>query len=286
MAVTEIAGAGNTDLVVFPGFFSRDFQNGILMLWRALQFSQNAGLDRSQFAVEIQDFYELLLTTNDLRWLVAKGLAEHAQETSALGDIRRSFQPTTGLTFTKATVFFLTESGATLASKIHAWALKNRALAFVEETQRAPETCAQTPASKGNGAPKAEVKPTWDTRRRELRVGELLVKWFRVPAPNQEVVLSAFEEENWPAIIDDPLPCKGEIVARQRLSYAITRLNGKQVNHLIHFHSDGRGEGIGWTLLATNATNIKGKSIRGVNGKEFSYALSQCSTDKSTWLAS
>lgn len=80
-------------------------------------------------------------------------------------------------------------------------------------------------------------------------MGGQLVKWYRVPAPSQEAVLSAFEEESWPASIDDPLPIVDNGVPKQRLNNAITRLNGNQENRLILFQADGRGEGIRWKLL-------------------------------------
>jgi hypothetical protein len=33
-----------------------------------------------------------------------------------------------------------------------------------------------------------------------------VVKEFKLPAPNQETILTAFQEEGWPPRIDDPLP--------------------------------------------------------------------------------
>ena len=47
--------------------------------------------------------------------------------------------------------------------------------------------------------------PTWDRDRQELRWGDEVVKQFKVPSPNQETILAAFEEEHWPSRIDDPL---------------------------------------------------------------------------------
>ena len=85
-----------------------------------------------------------------------------------------------------------------------------------------------------------DVKPAWEARRRELRVGEFLVKKFRVPAGNQELVLSAFEEEGWPAYIDDPLPMKCEIAPKQRLHNVVTRLNGSQLVPILPFQGDGK----------------------------------------------
>jgi hypothetical protein len=107
-----------------------------------------------------------------------------------------------------------------------------------------------------------DVKPTWNARSRELRVGELLVKKFRVPAGNQELVLSAFEEEGWPAYIDDPLPMKSEIVPKQRLSNVINRLNGSQLAPVLRFHGDGNGEGIGWQLLHEHSSPKAGSVDR------------------------
>jgi hypothetical protein len=94
-----------------------------------------------------------------------------------------------------------------------------------------------------------DTKPSWDARSREVRVGEFLVKKFRVPAGNQELVLSAFEEEGWPVYIDDPLPRKAEMIPKQRLHNVITRLNGRQLVPILRFQGDGNGEGIGWQLL-------------------------------------
>jgi hypothetical protein len=82
-----------------------------------------------------------------------------------------------------------------------------------------------------------------------LRVGDFLVKKFRVPAGNQELVLSAFEEEGWPSYIDDPLPMKSEIVPKQRLNNVINRLNGSQLLPILRFHGNGNGEGVGWQVL-------------------------------------
>ena len=58
---------------------------------------------------------------------------------------------------------------------------------------------------------KAVLKPHWEPTQRELRLGDRIVKRFRVPARNQELILKSFEEEGWPAHIDDPLPVTGDI---------------------------------------------------------------------------
>lgn len=91
----------------------------------------------------------------------------------------------------------------------------------------------------------ATETPCWDADRRELRVGRSLVKQFRQPAPNQEAILGAFQEEGWPARIDSPLPGDGHIAAEDRLHEAVKKLN-RQVNPLIRFRSDGNARGIIW----------------------------------------
>jgi hypothetical protein len=90
--------------------------------------------------------------------------------------------------------------------------------------------------------------PTWDASRQELRVGNVVVKQFKVPAPNQEVILAAFEEEQWPPRIDDPLPPVPSLDSKRRLHETITSLNRNQKHSLISFHGDGSGQGIRWEL--------------------------------------
>jgi hypothetical protein len=76
-----------------------------------------------------------------------------------------------------------------------------------------------------------------------------IVKRFRVPAANQELILMAFEEEGWPPHLSDPLPGKGEVPAKRRLSDAIKNLNAHQCRHRLRFHGDGRGLGVFWEPL-------------------------------------
>ncbi|MCG8450929.1 MAG: hypothetical protein MI725_15285 [Pirellulales bacterium] len=92
--------------------------------------------------------------------------------------------------------------------------------------------------------------PVWDSERKELRVDGQLVKRFRTPAPNQETVISAFEEESWPARIDDPLPPAAEQNCRRRLIDTIKCLNRSQVHSLLRFRGDGTGRGILWDRSA------------------------------------
>lgn len=90
--------------------------------------------------------------------------------------------------------------------------------------------------------------PVWDPARRELLWGERIVKRFRVPAPNQELVLVAFQEEGWPPHIDDPLPHVLAVEPKRRLHDTIVALNRHQAEHAVRFLGDGTGTGVCWEL--------------------------------------
>lgn len=94
----------------------------------------------------------------------------------------------------------------------------------------------------GRGERSASTKPQYDGDRRELRIGRKVVKRFRRPAPNQEVVLKAFQEEGWPTRIDDPTP-------NGRLRETLRALNEKQKEGHVRFEADGTGKGIVWVPI-------------------------------------
>jgi hypothetical protein len=88
--------------------------------------------------------------------------------------------------------------------------------------------------------------PYWDYQRRVLWFDQTVVKEFRWQAANQERVLAAFQEEDWPARILDPLAPLPACVMKRRLSDTIKCLNRSQRNPLIRFLGDGTGEGVRW----------------------------------------
>ena len=79
-----------------------------------------------------------------------------------------------------------------------------------------------------------------------------IVKRFKWQAVNQELVLGAFQEDGWPAVIDDPLPPKPEQDSKRRLHDTIKALNRNQLHKAIRFHGNGTGEGIRWSLVECN----------------------------------
>ena len=94
-----------------------NFKAGLALLWQAHQYAQDAGADVWDFALERESLYAAKLTISDLRWLVAKGFAEHGHETSFYGDPHRSFRPSKGLNFVPTSCFVLTPSGAEFARR-------------------------------------------------------------------------------------------------------------------------------------------------------------------------
>lgn len=91
-----------------------------------------------------------------------------------------------------------------------------------------------------------EVLPEWDTARRELRWVGQVVKRFRVPAPNQEIILATFQEEAWAPHIDDPLPPAHGVQPKRRLHDTIVALNRHQHPPGLRFVGDGTGLGVRW----------------------------------------
>jgi hypothetical protein len=95
-----------------------NFRAALALLAQARKYALDAGADLWDFALENDILYEASLTISDLRWLVAKGFAEHGQETSFYGDPHRSFRLSSGLNFVRTSCFVLTPLGADFANKV------------------------------------------------------------------------------------------------------------------------------------------------------------------------
>src|SRR5208283_649335 len=88
--------------------------------------------------------------------------------------------------------------------------------------------------------------PRYQAELKELTLDGELVKRFKVPAPNQELILTAFEEEGWPLHLDDPLPPHPELEPKRRLHDAIYCLNRNQKRRMLKFGGAGDGRGVRW----------------------------------------
>ena len=84
---------------------------------------------------------------------------------------------------------------------------------------------ASSAKARSHAAPADEIRniPQWIANRRELRYKDQIVKRYRVPAPNQALVLAAFQEMLWPHSIDDPLPPVRDQDSKHRLQATVSR---------------------------------------------------------------
>jgi len=124
--------------------------------------------------------------------LLCKKLVHEASEYTPLGDSQRTFRFPGKLRFSRRSCFVLSDDGLVFARQ-----LQQR----LDSDDSPPAEQSSAVAVRGAGS-----GPYWDAAQRELKIGDTVVKKFRVPAPIQEQILAAFEEENWTFRIDDPLP--------------------------------------------------------------------------------
>ena len=222
-------------------------RRGLLLLLQASKYARELARDVWDFAVEIATLQQAGLTNSDFRWLICKGYVEHAREITMSGENGRQFKRGGDLIFGKRTSFVLTGSGVRAAGEIC-----KDATVFENGRGKVFWATGRPTVESLYGRPQEHIPakvPRWDRDRRELRLGDHLVKVFKQPSPNQEIILMAFEEEKWPPRIDDPLPPHPDLVPKQRLRDAIKSLNRNQKARLIRFMGDGTAEGIRWELV-------------------------------------
>lgn len=208
----------------------RDFSDELLLktlelMDRLRVYAVQEGIPDDQLAVSIHDFKLRGHSELQIRLLVSAGILLHFRETTTKTSSTRKFE--------KAGLYALHKSSCFLLSNAYA---ENDHTPAIDETVGKPTA---TPALTSS-------QPTWDSRLRKLFYYGTLIKHFRVPAQNQETILSAFEEEGWPHKISDPLPPIKSTDSKQRLHDTIRSLNRNQANSLIKFGGDGTGEGIVW----------------------------------------
>ena len=206
------------------------------MLLDAMMFARDVNRPAWDFAVEIALLNEHGLSHTDLRWLICSSYIESAVEMRC-SENGRSFQHGSELRLSRNSCFVLTDSGVAFV----------RELLGSTAAQSSP-TPAANPSASPSLAQHSIIKPVWDRDRQELRVGEQVIKQFKVPAPNQEMVLAAFQEEDWPVRIDDPLPPQPDLEPKRRLHDTIVSLNRNHKANLIRFLGDGSGQGVRWEL--------------------------------------
>lgn len=226
-------------------------------------YARDLGCDPWDFAVELRSLRRLGLTNWDCRWLVGKNYLQHAVELTMPGEPVRTFRQGGVLLLGKRTCFVLTESGEHFARKLFRESPPARAgvagaSASLSDGAALTNGLLSVPAPPGGlalaGANgdllEQSLKPVWDRDRQQLRVGKKIVKEFKVPAANQEVILAAFQEEHWPPRVDDPLPPHPDQDPKRRLHDTINSLNRNQKQSLIKFLGDGSGQGVRWEFTS------------------------------------
>jgi hypothetical protein len=220
-----------------PGTFLADnarrarIRAALRLLRDAWEAAHDLQVPTEEFAIEAQELFRLGLTRPELRWLIGKGHVVHLRETTR--GRRRTFRrpPTPEISATSCFV------------------LANTDLLAVLEEEEQPVPPGPLALAPPGGTKSFLHTPHWDGEQRQLLCGEMVVKSFRVPAPNQELILAALEEEGWPAQIDDPLPIVHDVNPKARLHDTIKGLNRNQVHRLLRFVGDGTGRAVGWRLL-------------------------------------
>jgi hypothetical protein len=219
-------------------------KSALAILLSSADYALDNCADRWQFAVEIADLLSNGAMLVDIRWLILRGLAVHAKETTIPGDSLRSFRALPPTSFPPDTCLMLSPDGA---------AALRGAVAHKSTVPIFPEAANPTADHKHTTSePAPIVTPEWDAAHRELRLGQRIVKRYRVPARNQELVLQAFQEEGWPEFIDDPLPPLGEQAPKHRLLATIKSLNRNQLDPVIRFHGNGNGLQVHWKAVSAD----------------------------------
>jgi hypothetical protein len=222
-------------------------KSALTALLEAIDYGQDLERTAWDFAIELSCLRRMKLSNSDLRWLVGRELVDHAIEITTTGDSERTFRQPPRLMFCKRACFVLTAAGVALA----------REIAGRDDARRHAEIHKEPDRPLLAIAHPRPLTPTWDRNRQELKVGNTVVKRFRVPAANQEAILAAFEEEHWPPRIDDPLPPHREQSPKRRLQETIKSLNRNQKKSMIRFLGDGSGQGVLWEFLdAKNSPSV------------------------------
>jgi hypothetical protein len=229
MATTNLFSSELTDRTQqnLTEILSDRLAQAIAVVVEAANYASRTGADRWDFAVEIEQLQALGLSKNDLRYLVKLRYVEHAAEATTARNQSRRFKREAGLSFTTKSCFVLSQSTLGICSHNGSVNAPGLASAAVKHGSQEPV-------------------PFWNIARRVLAFHGQIVKQFKWHAANQEVILCTFQEDGWPARIDDPLVPLPILDDKVRLRDAIKALNRKQRHKLIHFRGDGTGQGIVW----------------------------------------
>src|SRR5438094_2533225 len=152
-------------------------------LLRASSYADECRADRWQFAVDLAELTASGATLTDIRWLIHRGFVLHGKETTVPGDAQRSFRPLPATAISADAHLVLSPAGA-----------KELEAGIRGLTSKSPgEVSSEAPIERGDSVEATAAKPEWDVSRRELRYQGQVIKRYRVPAKNQELILTAFQ---------------------------------------------------------------------------------------------
>jgi hypothetical protein len=196
------------------------------LLGACLESDQESSVHET--TISLSRLRERAIADTILLWMMYQGHVEHLQPDETFPTCKR----VSSLRFTSTSRFALTPCGMDYANGFLAGVL--------------------LPDSEGDFAEVWDslllgcLLPGYDKQNRLLLWGRQVLKSFRQPAENQEIVLCSAEELNWPGWFDDPLPRFEGLNPKIRLHNTIKALNRHQTHGLVHFRGDGTGTRIGW----------------------------------------
>jgi hypothetical protein len=100
------------------------------------------------------------------------------------------------------------------------------------------------------GLPMGDITPRYHAlpAHRVLSWGVHTLKRYRQCPGNQELILAAAEELQWPALFDNPLPRPHGVNSKLRAYNTVGDLNRSHKLRLMQFHVNRAGTQIGWEL--------------------------------------
>ncbi len=233
---------------------SQDLPNrlatAMALLRQSAIFADSLQQSRWEFAVELRELKGLGLTHSDLRYLISCGHIEHADEVTTARSSKRRFTRLLGLQLSERTCFVLSPHEELAESAVDVLHPSQIVVGRTMSTNRSTMNGLNQGGCKRCGALSLAIpnaKPLWDKERCCLILDGFLVKTFHSPARNQWLILTTFQEREWPVRIDDPLPSTVGIDPKTRLHQTIASLNRCQQNGLLRFCGDGTGRGVRWT---------------------------------------
>jgi hypothetical protein len=192
------------------------------LLLEGYVFAQDLQTSPWEFALDQSALVHAGCTPNALNWLCRRGYVERREPRQV--DPRRPRAARSARRSASAPTYILTAKGAEIA--------RDRELG--SPTLSKP-------------APSGRRIPAWDGLRGELWFAGQLVRRFRNAASNQRVVLAAFQVQEWPDLLPDPLPPLADCVhVKQRLHDTIKNLNRCHLVACIRFFGTGAGRLVGW----------------------------------------